>query len=63
MKRKQIIYALYDGEEIIAEGTKQQIAEQTGLSMNTLGAYHTPAVQARGNRALVNVGVEGDEYE
>lgn len=27
MNRKQIIYALYDGEEIIAEGTKQHRAE------------------------------------
>lgn len=35
------IYALYKGDTFIAEGTKEEISKQTGLSINTLGYYRT----------------------
>lgn len=41
-------YALYKGEELIAMGTKREIAEQLGVSPSTIGYYGTP-VYARGD--------------
>lgn len=35
-------YALYKGEELIAMGTKREIAEQLGVSPSTIGYYGTP---------------------
>lgn len=40
-------YALYKGEEIIAMGTKREIAEQLGVSVNTVGYYGTPVYARR----------------
>lgn len=35
-------YALYKGEELLAMGTKREIAEQLGVSASTIGYYGTP---------------------
>lgn len=35
-------YALYKGEELIAMGTKREIAEKLGVSPSTVGYYGTP---------------------
>lgn len=35
-------FALYKGEELIAMGTKREIAEQLGVSASTIGYYGTP---------------------
>lgn len=35
-------YVLYKGEEPIAMGTKREIAEQLGVSVNTVSYYGTP---------------------
>lgn len=32
-------YALYKGEELLAMGTKREIAEQLGVSPSTVGYY------------------------
>lgn len=40
-------YALYKGEEIIAMGTKKEIAEQLGVSASTVGYYGTPVYARR----------------
>lgn len=32
-------YALYKGEELLAMGTKREIAEQLGVSASTVGYY------------------------
>lgn len=40
-------YALYKGEEIIAMGTKREIAEQLGVSPSTVGYYGTPVYARR----------------
>ena len=40
-------YALYKGEEIIAMGTKREIAEQLGVSASTIGYYGTPVYARR----------------
>lgn len=40
-------YALYKGEELIAMGTKREIAEQLGVSPSTVGYYGTPAYARR----------------
>ena len=34
-------YALYKGEELLAMGTKREIAEQLGVSPSTVGYYGT----------------------
>lgn len=40
-------YALYKGDELLAMGTKREIAEQLGVSANTVGYYGTPAYARR----------------
>ena len=40
-------YALYKGEELIAMGTKREIAEQLGVSVNSISHYGTPVYARR----------------
>lgn len=40
-------FALYKGEELIAMGTKKEIAEQLGVSASTIGYYGTPVYARR----------------
>ena len=40
-------YALYKGEEIIAMGTKREIAERLGISVHSVDHYGTPAYARR----------------
>ena len=40
-------YALYKGEELLAMGTKREIAEQLGVSPSTVGYYGTPVYARR----------------
>lgn len=40
-------YALYKGEELLAMGTKREIAEQLGVSVSTVGYYGTPVYARR----------------
>jgi len=42
------IYALYKGETLIADGTKQEIAEQMGVKLRTINFYMTPTYKKRG---------------
>lgn len=46
-------YALYKGEELLAMGTKREIAEQLGVSASTVGYYGTP-VYARRTRVSMS---------
>src|SRR5699024_1518367 len=51
-----IIYALYDGEYIVAEGSVREIAMQTGIPENTVRWYGTqPARDRNINKALVKI--------
>ena len=40
-------FALYKGEELLAMGTKREIAEQLGVSPSTVGYYGTPVYARR----------------
>lgn len=40
-------YALYKGDELLAMGTKREIAEQLGVSASTVGYYGTPVYARR----------------
>ena len=40
-------YTLYKGDMIIAEGTIEEIAQQTGISVNTLWQYAAPSYKRR----------------
>lgn len=40
-------YALYKGDELLAMGTKKEIAEQLGVSASTIGYYGTPVYARR----------------
>lgn len=40
-------YALYKGDELLAMGTKREIAEQLGVSASTIGYYRTPVYARR----------------
>lgn len=42
-------YALYKGEEIIAMGTKREIAKQLGISVRSVTCYGTPSYAKRTN--------------
>lgn len=51
-------YALYKGEELLAIGTKREIAEQLGVSASTVGYYGTPVYARRtseNGRRLVEI--------
>lgn len=41
--RKVKEYALYKGDELLAMGTKREIAEQLGISVDTVTLYGTPS--------------------
>ena len=40
-------YALYKGDELLAMGTKREIAEQLGVSASTVGYYGTTVYARR----------------
>lgn len=40
-------YALYKGEELLAMGTKREIAGQLGVSVNSISHYGTPVYARR----------------
>ncbi|WP_192573905.1 hypothetical protein [Streptococcus salivarius] len=40
-------YALYKGDELLAMGTKREIAKQLGVSARTVGYYGTPVYARR----------------
>lgn len=40
-------YALYKGEELLAMGTKREIAEQLGVPASTVSHYGTPVYARR----------------
>ena len=45
--KDQRIYALYKGEEILADGTIDEIAEKMSLSYKVIGHYKTPTYAHR----------------
>lgn len=40
-------YALYKGEDIIAMGTKSEIAKQLGISVHAVHSYGSPSYHKR----------------
>ncbi len=40
-KNKPIIYALYKGDDLLYEGTKEEISKAMNVSINTLNYYRT----------------------
>ena len=51
-------FALYKGEELLAMGTKREIAEQLGVPASTIGYYGTPVYARRtseNGRRLVEI--------
>ena len=59
------IYAMYKGEELLADGTVYEIAEQLFISVDSVKTYYGEAVKKRnksGNRMeLIYLGVDEDE--
>lgn len=56
MRAKEFV--LYKGEELLAIGTKREIAEQLGVSASTVGYYGTPVYARRtseNGRRLVEI--------
>ncbi len=43
-------YALYKGEELLAMGTKREIAKQLGISVRSVSFYGTPSYAKRTNK-------------
>lgn len=64
MKWNQRIYALYKGEELIADGTIPEIAEQTNKTINYLKFMTYPIYEKRntnGKNRLAMVLLEDEE--
>ncbi|MCT8389551.1 hypothetical protein D0501_05625 [Leuconostoc holzapfelii] len=51
MRKADRQYALYRGDEFIADGTPREIAEKTGKTFDSLMFYTTPAYQKRVEKA------------
>lgn len=47
MRKADRQYALYKGDEFIAEGTPREIAKKTGKTLDSLMFYTTPAYRRR----------------
>lgn len=60
--QKKVEYALYKGEDIIAIGTKKEIAEQLGIKEDTVRFYGTPTWKKRnkGSNHKILIKLEGD---
>lgn len=65
MRKADRQYALYKGDEFIAEGTPREIARKTGKTFDSLMFYTTPAYGRRIEKAksgrLEMVEIEDDE--
>lgn len=65
MRKAERQYALYKGDEFIAEGTPREIARKTGKAFDSLMFYTTPAYGRRVEKAkrgrLEMVEIEDDE--
>lgn len=52
-------YALYKGDELLAMGTKREIAEQLGISVHAVTSYGSPSyvkrTSERNGRRLVKL--------
>ena len=68
-KRKSSgIFALYAGEKNIADGTLEEISQQTGRSVTTLRCYLTPSYIKQSEKwdnaiRLIKLYEEGEEEE
>lgn len=54
MGRKEKIYALYKGEDLLADGTLREIAEKMGVKVETVRFYQMPTYQKRGKTVSGN---------
>lgn len=59
---KEIIYALYKGDEILTIGTKKELAKYLGVKVRTIGFYSTPTYIKRnkGGNAYIVIRIEDD---
>ena len=53
MVRPEEKYALYHGDEFIAEGTAKELAEIEGVTPKTISFYSTPSYMKRGHKKKV----------
>lgn len=61
----ELEYALYKGENLLAIGTLEEIAEQTGKSLQRVKYYRTPRAKREAlhwKTPTVLVCLEGDDY-
>ena len=45
--KKEIVYAVYKGDEFIYMGTKKECSEHLGVKRNTIAFYSSPTYQKR----------------
>ena len=45
--KKESMYVLYDGDEVIGIGTARELAKQRGVTVNTIRRYATPSYHKR----------------
>lgn len=56
------IYALYDGERLVTDGTLKEIAGYTGLKPGTVKWYGTPSGRNKGNMILIKIEEDDDVF-
>ena len=55
LKGYKKVYALYRGDEILAIGTIEEIAKQTGLKRETVRKYGTPSERKKVDAQLIEI--------
>ena len=48
--KKEPMYVLYDGDEVIGIGTARELAKQRGVTVKTIRSYATPSYHKRRGR-------------
>ena len=48
--KKESMYVLYDGDEVIGIGTARELAKQRGVTVKTIRSYATPSYHKRRGR-------------
>ena len=61
--RKYAVYALYKGDEYIAQGTIQELAKKLKLKKATISFYRSPAYKKRNHKGNCKTLVRIEEWK
>lgn len=58
--RKEVMYALYYGDELLTVGTKKELAKYLGVTVRTISFYSTPTHKRRNKNGYRVYRIEDD---